>query len=102
MDSAVQRGDHAEVPASATHATEKSSVLRGTRGTKPPVASDDVDREQVVAREAESARDIHKGEFMGIGPTDKPLTFIAIDIVRIAGGQIAERWSQADNLALLQ
>ena len=49
-----------------------------------------------------TARGTHQGEFMGIAPTGKRVSFSAIDVVRIAGGQIVERWSQADNLALLQ
>ena len=49
-----------------------------------------------------TARGTHQGEFMGIAPTGKPVSFNAIDVVRIAGGKIVERWSQADNLALLQ
>jgi predicted ester cyclase len=49
-----------------------------------------------------TARGSHQGEFMGIAPTGKPVSFNAIDVVRIAGGKIVERWSQADNLALLQ
>ena len=49
-----------------------------------------------------TARGTHQGEFMGIPPTGKPVSFNAIDVVRIAGGKIVERWSQADNLALLQ
>jgi predicted ester cyclase len=39
---------------------------------------------------------------MGIAPTGKPVSFNAIDVVRIAGGQIVERCSQADMLGLLQ
>jgi steroid delta-isomerase-like uncharacterized protein len=49
-----------------------------------------------------TARGTHQGAFMGIAPTGKPVSFNAIDVVRIAGGKIVERWSQADNLALLQ
>jgi predicted ester cyclase len=49
-----------------------------------------------------TARGTHQGEFMGIAPTGQPVSFNAIDVVRIAGGKIVERWSQADNLALLQ
>jgi steroid delta-isomerase-like uncharacterized protein len=49
-----------------------------------------------------TARGTHRGEFMGIAPSGKPVSFNAIDVVRIAGGKIVERWSQADNLALLQ
>jgi predicted ester cyclase len=48
------------------------------------------------------ARGTHVGEFMGIAPTGKPVSFNAVDVVRVAGGKIVERWSQADNLALLQ
>ena len=56
--------------------------------------------DEVVGRV--TARGTHEGEFMGIAPTGKPVSFNAIDVVRIAGGKIVERWSQADNLALLQ
>jgi SnoaL-like polyketide cyclase len=49
-----------------------------------------------------TARGTHVGEFMGIAPTGKPVSFNAVDVVRISGGKIVERWSQADNLALLQ
>jgi predicted ester cyclase len=56
--------------------------------------------DEVVGRV--TARGTHEGEFMGIAPTGKPVSFNAIDVVRIARGKIVERWSQADNLALLQ
>ena len=49
-----------------------------------------------------TARGTHQGEFMGIAPTGKPVSFNAIDVVRIGSGKIVERWSQADSLALLQ
>jgi predicted ester cyclase len=49
-----------------------------------------------------TVRGIHRGEFMGIAATGKPVSFTAIDIVRIANGRIAERWSQGDNLDLSQ
>ncbi len=56
--------------------------------------------DEVVGRV--TARGTHEGEFMGIAPTGKPVSFNAIDVVRIARGKIVERWSQADNLALLR
>ena len=56
--------------------------------------------DQVVGRI--TARGTHQGEFMGIAPTGKPVSFNAIDVVRIDGGKIVERWSQADMLGLLQ
>ena len=48
------------------------------------------------------AQGTHKGEFMGIGPTNKRITTAGIDIVRIANGKIVERWGVEDNLTLLQ
>jgi predicted ester cyclase len=44
----------------------------------------------------------HKGEFMGHAPTGKPVTFFAIDILRIRGGKIVEDWHLEDNLTLLE
>jgi predicted ester cyclase len=44
----------------------------------------------------------HKGEFMGIAPTGKRVSFGVIDIVRIAGGKFVEHWGQMDNMGLMQ
>jgi predicted ester cyclase len=44
----------------------------------------------------------HKGEFMGHPATGKPVTFFAIDILRIRGGKIVEDWHLEDNLTLLE
>ena len=44
----------------------------------------------------------HKGEFMGHPATGKPVSFLAIDILRIRGGRIVEDWHLEDNLTLLQ
>jgi predicted ester cyclase len=39
---------------------------------------------------------------MGIAPTGKPVTMAGMDLVRLAGGRIVERWGQEDMLGLLQ
>src|SRR5258705_3620913 len=44
----------------------------------------------------------HKGEFMGHPATGKPVSFLAIDILRIRGGRIVEDWHLEDNLNLLE
>jgi len=44
----------------------------------------------------------HKGEWRGIHPTNKKVTYWGIEILRIAGGKIAERWPRADALGLMQ
>jgi steroid delta-isomerase-like uncharacterized protein len=44
----------------------------------------------------------HRGELMGIDPTDKPISVEAISVFRIAHGKIAEEWTVWDALGLLQ
>jgi steroid delta-isomerase-like uncharacterized protein len=47
-------------------------------------------------------RGTQRGELMGIPPTGKPFTITGINIVRVAGGRIAEEWVVFDRLGLLQ
>ena len=47
-------------------------------------------------------RGTHRGPFRGIPATGKSVTITAINIVRLANGQIAENWGEQDNLGLLQ
>lgn len=56
--------------------------------------------DKVVVRSTWSGT--HKGEFMGIPPTGKSVSFGVIDIVRIAGGKIVEHWGQMDAMRLMQ
>ena len=49
-----------------------------------------------------TGRGTHKGEFMGIPPTGKPVTITGISILRIAGGKIVEEWTEDDILGVLQ
>ena len=43
-----------------------------------------------------------RGEFMGIPPTGKSISFGVIDIVRIAGGKVVEHWGQMDSMRMMQ
>jgi steroid delta-isomerase-like uncharacterized protein len=43
----------------------------------------------------------HQGEFMGIEPTGKQVSVRAMEMVRIAGGQMVDRWGNTDQLGLL-
>jgi len=42
------------------------------------------------------------GEFMGIPPTGKEVSFTGIFIARIANGKIVEHWGEEDGVSLLQ
>lgn len=44
----------------------------------------------------------HHGEYMGIPPTGKSITYNEIFIVRIAGGRIAETWGVVDVLSQMK
>jgi steroid delta-isomerase-like uncharacterized protein len=56
--------------------------------------------DKVVIRQTWSGT--HKGEFMGIPPTGKSVSFGVIDILRIAGGKCVEHWGQMDSMGLMQ
>ncbi len=47
-------------------------------------------------------RGTHQGELMGIPPTGKPITVSLIDINRIEGGKLVERWAETDMLGMMQ
>lgn len=49
-----------------------------------------------------TAHGIHKGAFMGLPPTDKPISMTGIEIFCIEGGKIAEIWGEANLLGLMQ
>jgi predicted ester cyclase len=44
----------------------------------------------------------HTGEFMGIPPTGKQISFTGIYIARIANAKIVEHWGEEDSVSLLQ
>jgi predicted ester cyclase len=49
-----------------------------------------------------TAQGIHKGDFMGLQATGKPITMTGIEIFRIKDGRIVELWGEANLLGLMQ
>lgn len=49
-----------------------------------------------------TATGTHQGEFLGIPPTGKRVTFAGVVITRVAGGKVVEDWELADMHGLLQ
>jgi predicted ester cyclase len=66
------------------------------------VTCDDVVAEGDKVAVRMTIRGTHKGEFAGIAPTGKVITFSAISITRIADGKFIERWSITDQISMLQ
>lgn len=58
------------------------------------------ERDLVMARF--SARGTHEGEFLGLAPTGRVVTYTGTDINRIEDGKIVESWVHYDALGLLQ
>ncbi|MEL7011441.1 MAG: ester cyclase, partial [Cyanobacteria bacterium J06588_4] len=44
----------------------------------------------------------HRGELMGIAPTEKQVTFSVVHIDRIENGLVVEHWGQGDVRELMQ
>jgi predicted ester cyclase len=44
----------------------------------------------------------HRGELMGVAPTGRTITLAGINIFRIEGERIVERWGRLDELGLLR
>jgi steroid delta-isomerase-like uncharacterized protein len=44
----------------------------------------------------------HTGEFMGVPPTGRRISFTGIYLARIANGKIVEHWGEEDTVSLLQ
>jgi predicted ester cyclase len=47
-------------------------------------------------------RGTHKGDFMGIAPTNKQVEINAIAIDHISGGKVMETWAEMDVFGLMQ
>jgi predicted ester cyclase len=59
-----------------------------------------VDGDKVVSRW--TCHGTHRGEFLGVAPTGKHVTFTGINIYRITHGKSVERWAQEDAISLYQ
>lgn len=49
-----------------------------------------------------TAHGVHKGDFMGLPATGKPIVMTGIEIFRIENGKIVELWGEANLLGLMQ
>ena len=49
-----------------------------------------------------TGRGTHRGDFLGVPPTGKQVTFTSIEVMRVEGGKIAEHWDELDALGLLR
>jgi hypothetical protein len=89
---------HTPVPTDATGAQALKQVWAVLLRAFPDihVAVEDViaEGDKVVCRNTVTGT--HRGEYMGVPPTGKSITYKEMFIVRFAGGRIAEGWGVVD------
>jgi predicted ester cyclase len=56
--------------------------------------------DKIVTRNTVTAT--HRGQFMGVGPTGKPVTYNEIFIFRFADGRVVETWGVVDVYAQMK
>ena len=49
-----------------------------------------------------TARGTHRGEVLGVPPTGRRVVLAGINIFRVQGGRLVERWGRTDDLGLLR
>jgi predicted ester cyclase len=95
---------HTPLPIEATGAQLLKQVwvmlLRGLPDLHMTVEDLIAEGDRVVIRD--SITGTHRGEYMGIPPTGKTITYNEIFILRFAGGRIAETWGVVDVLSQLR
>jgi steroid delta-isomerase-like uncharacterized protein len=96
--------DHDALPGQSPDREGHRQILAEFRSAFPDlhVTTEDVvaEGDKVVSRW--TARGTHQGELLGIAPTGNGVTIKGIDVLRIAGGRIVERWAQSNDLELMQ
>jgi steroid delta-isomerase-like uncharacterized protein len=96
--------DHNPMPGQAPGPEGIKQVVAMFRAALPDlnVTVDDIiaEGDKVVART--TIRGTHRGEFMGIAPTNKQVTVNSMDLVRIVNGKAAEVWHIEDALGMMQ
>ena len=97
--------EHEELPPGIPSGREGVKQLTNMFRTAFPdfrATIDDIvaEGDKVVIRQTWSGT--HKGEFMGVPPTGKSVSFGVIDIIRIVGGKFVEHWGQMDSMGMMQ
>jgi len=66
------------------------------------VTVEDMVAEEDMVAARFTARGVHKGPFMGLPPTGKPITMTGMEVFRLENGKIAELWGEANLIGLMQ
>jgi predicted ester cyclase len=96
--------DHCPLPGQAPGLEGQRQVVSMFRNAFPDlrVTADDIvaEADRVVLRW--TGHGTHRGELMGIAPTGRQVRITGIDILRVGGGRIVERWGEDNAFSLMQ
>ena len=82
--------------------TSISSICFAAPSLTFRVTSEDIFSEGDKVAYRWTGRGTHQGELLGIAPSGNEVTFRGIDVLRIAGGKVVERWSEYNALEAMQ
>jgi steroid delta-isomerase-like uncharacterized protein len=96
--------DHSPFPGVAPDRDGVKRLFAGLRTSFPDLRAEIHDllaeADRVATRK--TFRGTHRGEFLGMAPTGRAISFDVVDFVRIENGRIAEHWNVVDLMGLLQ
>ena len=67
-----------------------------TKTIEPTLVDGDLEAARVVITGT------HKGELMGVAPTERTVEIEGLDIIRVEDGRVAEHWGVTDVMGLMQ
>lgn len=96
--------DHSPLPGQAPGVVgikQASGVYRTAFPDAKVIIEDLIaEKDEVVIRW--TGRGLHKGEFLGIPPSGRPVEMRGISIFRVVNGKIAEQWSELNLFDIMQ
>ncbi len=96
--------DHGAIPGQSPGREGHKYQLALFRSAFPDlrVTSEDIFSEGDKVAYRWTGRGTHQGELLGIPATGNDVTFRGIDVLRIEGGKVVERWSEYNALEAMQ
>jgi len=89
------------IPSDREGVTQLTAMLRSAFPDFKATIDDIIaEGDKVVIRQTWSGT--HKGEFMGVPPTGRSVSFGVIDIIRVDGDKFVEHWGQMDTMGMMQ
>jgi predicted ester cyclase len=96
--------DHTPLPGLPPNREGVRQTIKMLREAFPDlhVTSEELVAEGDMVVSRQSTRGTHKGEFLGVPPTEKEVTWTGILMFRTSEGKIVDQWLEQDVMGLMQ